>query len=79
VRTERRCTGYDMAVKVVRPARSRVVTTRTTIPARRVTVATGAPVDKVQPLPGTTEVLSQLEYDAELAKAAVRQPIARAR
>ena len=79
VRTERRCTGYTTEERVIRPARTDVVTERIMIPARRVTVATGAPVDQVQPLAGTTEVLSQIEYEAALAQAAVRQHLARAK
>lgn len=73
VRTERRCVGYTMEEKVIRPARTSVVTERVVIPARHVTVSTGAPGHDVQRLPGTTEVLSQLEYEAEVAEAAARR------
>jgi len=43
----RRFRGH--ATAVVRPARTQEVAERVVIPARRVTVAVGAPVDQVQP------------------------------
>jgi len=73
VRTEQRCTGYTTEERVLRPATTREVAERVMIPARRVTVATNAPVDQVQPLPGTTEVLSQDEFNREVAAARSRR------
>jgi hypothetical protein len=69
VRTERRCTGYTTEERVIRPATTQVVAERVVIPARRVTVAVGAPVHEVKPLPGTTEVLAQADFDRLVAQA----------
>ena len=73
VRTEQRCTGYTTEERVLQPARSDVVSERFVVPARRVTVAIGVPANEVRPLAGTSEVLTQAEFDAAVAKAARAQ------
>lgn len=64
-RPERHLVGYDTETVVVRPAETRTVTEEVCVPARAVTVVpTGS--ERTEPLPGTDEVLTEDELEAEV-------------
>ncbi|MDJ0975661.1 MAG: hypothetical protein QNJ98_14460 [Planctomycetota bacterium] len=66
VREERRLTGYKTEMVEVRPASTRVVRERVVIPCRRVTVVAET-AETTAALPGTTEVLTEAEFQTVLA------------
>ena len=71
-REEQRLTGYRTETQVVRAASTRTVEETFTVPACRVTVTGAATTAGVAALPGTTRVLTEAEYQQEVAKAGTR-------
>jgi hypothetical protein len=66
-KTVRRKVGTHTIVEEVEPASSRTERSCRTIPCQRVTVVADENMGKIDPLPGTSIVMSQSEYDAAVA------------